>query len=107
MSITVARLSRSFGPLYKKLSQCGDELTIAERMVLINLLERLGQSSTTWPSRGQIASDLGISASSVDRAIHALKAKGWLSVRRPGQGRPNTYTIEVESLLDWAETGDD
>lgn len=102
-NVSLPQLRRGFGPIYRKLSRCGSELSIAERMVLINLLERLGQNGKAWPSRQRMADDLGISTKSVDRAVARLVANGWISTVRRGLGQPNDYYVDVARLLSWAE----
>lgn len=91
--------------IVRKLSRCGSELSAAEKLVLLNLLERLGKKSEAWPSMDTIARDTDYSRRSVIRAIAGLEQRGWITRRRLGQGKPNRYAFDMPALLAWAADG--
>lgn len=101
--LTAARLRRGYGPIYRRLWRCGDEISLHGKAVLAHLLERLGQSSTAWPRQQRVAEDLGIGERTVREALRELEAIGFVATRRRGLGLPNEYTLNMGALLDWAE----
>ena len=102
---TSPQTRRHFGPIHRKLSRCGSEFSLSTRAVLANLLERLGQNSSVWPSQATIADDVGISVATVKRSLAYLVASGFVTVRqRPGvAGRANVYDINMAAITAWAE----
>jgi DNA-binding transcriptional MocR family regulator len=103
MAISASRLRRGFGPIYRRLFRCGDEMSTWEKLVLGNLLERLGQNATAWPSQQTIALDLNVSVRTVRDALVGLGERGYLASRRRGNGQSNLYELDLDALLDWAE----
>ncbi len=101
--MTPATLRRGFGPIYRKVTRCGSEVSPFAKLVLLNLLERQGQNSTAWPGQKLIASDLAISERVVWDALKELQALGWLTVHRRGLGMTNAYVLDIERLVAWAE----
>lgn len=86
------------------MSRSGKTFSPYARLVLMNLLERLGQNSRAWPAQTLIASDVGCSPRQVINALDELKAAGFVVARRRGQGRTNDYTLDLNAILEWAET---
>jgi hypothetical protein len=77
-----------------------DDLQVTDRAVrLWGMLDRYaGADGLAFPSRGTLASRLGCSPDSLDRAIRCLEDAGWLHVerriRRVGvTNEPNLYTL--------------
>ena len=103
--LSPAQLRRGYGPIIRRLSRCGDELPIPAKLVLLNLLERLGQNASAWPAQDTIAADTGLSVRSVIAALAHLREAGFVEVRQmPGaSGRRNIYDLDLASLLNWAE----
>jgi hypothetical protein len=105
VSVTPAQLRRGFGPIYRYLSRCGSDLSAPAKLVLLNLLERLGQSSSANPRQERIARDIDYSERAVRSALDELAGRGFISAKRLGLGRANVYTLDIERILDWAERG--
>lgn len=105
MSVSPGQLRSGYGPIYRYLSRCGGIITPAAKLVLLNILERLGQKGMAWPSQETIAADTGFSEPTVRRALSELSALGLLAKHRRGQGLTNQYFVDVEALLEWAESG--
>lgn len=101
--ITPARLRRGYGPIYRRITRCGPELTVAGKLVLINILEHVGQSSKAWPSQETVARETGLSSRTVWTALRELDKIGFLDTDRRGQGKTNIYSLRLDVLLDWAE----
>ncbi|WP_127531738.1 helix-turn-helix domain-containing protein [Paenibacillus kobensis] len=72
-------------------------LSMNERGVLLDILSHLGENEEAFPSQETIASNLGISESTVKSAVTSLEEKGFIkTVRR--RGRVNRYRIhDLES----------
>ena len=105
MSVTPAQLRSGYGPIYRYLSRCGDGLTPASKLVLLNLLERLGQKGMVWPSQETISGDTGFSDTTIRKALGELSALGFIAQHRRGRGQTNEYTVAIDVVLAWAEKG--
>ena len=81
-----------FGTIY------ADELPHRAITVYMYLRDRSGAAGSCWPGINKIASDLGLSRSTVKRALGELVAKGYLlkeERHRPnGSNTSNLYTIQ-------------
>ncbi|MDU2240441.1 MAG: helix-turn-helix domain-containing protein [Paenibacillus sp.] len=67
-------------------------LSMNERGVLLDILSHLGQNEEAFPSQETIASNLGISESTVKSAVTTLEQKGFIkTVRR--RGHVNRYRV--------------
>ncbi len=99
--ITTAEFRRGFGQIYRALWRA-NEMTLHERAVLANILERVGQNANAWPGQATIADDLGVSERTVRDAIRGLQDRGFLEVKRRGQGLTNTYKPALEPIVRWA-----
>lgn len=102
--VTPSELRRGYGPIYRKLSRCGKEISPSGKLVLLNLLERLGQNSDTWPSQATIAHDCGISERQVATSLVELRDIGFLSWKRRGLGKSNLYALNTGRLLTWCSS---
>lgn len=70
------------------------DLTAVAKLVWMKLANHLGPLHTkSWPSMDEMAEQLGTSRKTVLRACELLEALHLIEVERPGQGRPNVYTI--------------
>ena len=107
--ITVAQWRNGFAPIYRALSRCGKELSANECLVLLNVLEHVGQSTDAQPTQATIAEETDISVATVKRALNKLKAVGFILVRQqPGvAGRRNIYDVDLAAILTWAGPYDD
>lgn len=60
-----------------------------------------------WPHQARLATDLGCSRPSIERAVRELRECGWISVRRRVAGGGNIYTIHrYPQLPDTDEGGE-
>ena len=71
------------------------------KAVYIYLRDRANASGSCWPGIKTIASDLGLSRSTVKRAINELERKGFLlknpRYRANGSHTSNLYTVTLRS----------
>ena len=72
-------------------------LTATQFRVWTYLLWRQGKNISAWPGIIRIASDLGLSESTVRRGLDGLVSAGWITRKRPtknGRGHTNHYSIK-------------
>lgn len=106
MTVSVSTLANGLWPITQRMFR-KNELTHYERDVMMNILGRIGRNEGAFPSQETISADLGFSVSSVKRALIGLVAKGFIKKQRRGFQKGNLYTVDVQSLLDWAGASDD
>lgn len=96
----------SFGPIYRWLTRCGDAISPAGKLVLMHLLERLGENATAWPGQKNIADSLGYKSEQPIRvALRELERFGAIRTRRRGQGKTNEYAPNIALLRSLAKNG--
>ena len=107
--ITLSQWRNGFAPIYRTLSRCGKEFSANECIVLLNLLEHLGQSVDAHPTQAIIAEETGMSVATVKLALNKLKAAGFLIVRQQPSvaGRRDIYDLDLAAILAWAGPYDD
>ena len=59
------------------------------------LLKYAWQNDFCFPGQDRLAEDMGVTRQSVNTYIKELKNKGFISIKRQGQGRPNSYTLNL------------
>ncbi|MET3208167.1 UNVERIFIED_CONTAM: biotin operon repressor [Paenibacillus sp. PvR008] len=80
-------------------------LSMNERGVLLDILSYLGENEEAFPSQETIASNLGISESTVKSAVTTLENKGFIkTVRRRGHvNRYRIYDLESNPYIAYSE----
>ena len=82
-------------------------LTLSARVVYDDLMARANESDECFPGIRTIASDIGVSTATVQRAISDLEASGWITVTRQGrkdagpekgQMRVNVYRVHLKPV---------
>ena len=68
-------------------------LTAVAKVVYAKLLSYAWHNNRVFPGQQRMATEVGLSKSSVNRGIQELQQHGWLEVIRRGQGRTNIYTL--------------
>lgn len=101
--VSAADLRRGYGPIYRRLSRCGQDMHNNTKIVLLNLLERLGQNVRVWPAQQTIGADCDLGDRQVRAALRELESRGFISSYRRGQGKPNAYEINLPQILQWAD----
>lgn len=74
------------------------EISPVEFRVFSYLHWRQGANGKAWPSIGRMAADLGLSSSTIRRAVNRLIERGYLVRERPertGRGHTNRYRIKA------------
>ena len=103
-TLTPARLRRGYGPIYRKLSRCGTYISNPAKLVLLNLMERLGQNANAWPSQDTIGQDVDLARQTVNECLKELAGIGFISWKRRGLGQTNIYSLNLDALISWGET---
>jgi DNA-binding FadR family transcriptional regulator len=60
------------------------------------LLSYAWQNDYCFPGQERLGKDIGVTERSVRTYLQELEAKGFLAIRRQGQGRPNLYVLDVK-----------
>jgi DNA-binding transcriptional ArsR family regulator len=64
------------------------------KVAYAELLSYAWHNNFVFPGQERMASDTGMSKSTVSRATSELEDSGWLEVRRRGQGKTNMYILK-------------
>ncbi len=72
-----------------------NKLTPGAKLSYAMLLKYAWQDNFCFPGQQRLAKDMGVSRQSVNNYIKELQTKGFLSIKRLGQGKPNIYTLNV------------
>src|SRR6266542_3706586 len=68
-------------------------LTSNAKVVYAQLLSYAWTNDRCYPGQVRMAEDVGISQSTINRALKELEDAGWLSIEKRGQGKTNIYTL--------------
>ncbi|WP_074787946.1 helix-turn-helix domain-containing protein [Roseovarius tolerans] len=63
------------------------------KLVYAMLLSYAWHNNSCFPGQDRLADDLSISRQSVNTHIKELERKDYISIKRRGLGKPNTYTL--------------
>lgn len=79
---------------------------IADRLVLLVLVDFMRDDGQAWPSVPTIASRTGMKERATFNRLRALRDAGWIVVVSPGGGRHRTtrYRVNLDMLRNGAET---
>ncbi|TFU25622.1 helix-turn-helix domain-containing protein [Thermus tengchongensis] len=73
------------------------ELSAAEKLVMLYLLERANKDGVCWPSLNTIARDTGLTRRGVIGILRRLRDAGYITWEQVGQ--TNTYRVAVDRLV--------
>lgn len=59
------------------------------------LLSYAWQNDYCFPGQERLGTDIGVTERSVRTYLQELETKGFLSIHRQGQGKPNLYVLDV------------
>jgi DNA-binding GntR family transcriptional regulator len=68
------------------------------KVVYAKLLSYAWHNDQVFPGQEHMAEEIGSSKSTVGRAIQELEERGWLEIRRRGQGKTNLYILQYTVL---------
>lgn len=103
MSGKIRLMKEGLWPLINRITR-ENELSPDERLILLNLIGRAGNSGEAFPSQETLASDTGMSLRQVQRVVSSLSKSGFISKERRGFGLGNVYRLEEDFLLEWVDS---
>lgn len=74
-----------------------DKLSPGAKLCYTMLLSYAWHNDYCFPGQDRLAVDIGISRQSVNTQIKELERKGFIKIKRQGQGRPNIYEINLKA----------
>ncbi len=90
-------MARQFMKLYCDILPRKD-LTPAAKIVYTVIVDAMRDKGVAWPGFRSVATDTGLSTSTVARLVVRLEALGLLVVERDSKGRPNRYTLPLTTV---------
>jgi biotin operon repressor len=72
-----------------------DKISPGAKLTYTMLLSYAWQNDYCFPGQERLAHDMGVTDRSVRTYLQELQGKGFLTIRRQGQGRPNIYELDV------------
>jgi Helix-turn-helix domain len=70
------------------------QLSNNAKVVYAKLLSYAWNNDRCFPGQDRMAADIGTSQPTIARAIQDLQVRGWLEVKRRGQGKTNIYVLK-------------
>ncbi len=68
-------------------------LTVGEKITVAMFLSYTWHNDSCFPGQERLAEDIGVTRQSVNTFIKGLEKKGFLGIKRRGQGKTNIYTV--------------
>lgn len=84
---------KDFTQISNKVTKSGTAITNTEYRLYCTLKSYDFQKGFAYPGRNKLASDMGMSVSTVDRAKKGLQEKGLIRKKRRGLGKTNVYFL--------------
>ena len=72
-----------------------DAISPGAKLCYAMLLSYAWHNDFCFPGQDRLAKDIGISRQSVNTQIKELERKGFIKIKRQGQGRPNLYEVDL------------
>ena len=69
------------------------DLTVGEKITFAMFLSYAWHNDEVFPGQERLANDIGVTRQSVSTFIKGLEKKGFLTIKRRGQGKTNIYTL--------------
>ncbi len=96
---------RGRAPINKAILRCGRELTVPTKLVFLYLLERAGDG-VVHARQGTICDEIGCDEKTLRKALAALEERGFItSTARPDQRQALQYSINLEAIYAWVDSG--
>lgn len=73
------------------------EISSGAKLVYALLLSYAWHNDFCFPGQDRLAEDIGVSRQSVNTHVKELEKKGFIAVKRQGQGRPNIYEVNLKA----------
>lgn len=76
-----------------------NEISSGAKLVYALLLSYAWHNDFCFPGQERLASDIGISRQSVNTHVKELERKGFIRIKRLGQGRANLYEVNLKAKV--------
>ena len=73
------------------------ELSVGAKLTYAMLLKYAREQEECFPGQQRLAQDMGTTRQSANAYIGELRRRGFIAVKRRGQGRPNLYTVHLKA----------
>lgn len=74
------------------------DLAPGAKLVYAMLLKYAWNNGFCFPGQERLAADMGVTDRSVRTHLQELQEKGYVRIKRQGQGRPNLYELDMTVL---------
>ena len=75
------------------------EISSGAKLVYALLLSYAWHNDFCFPGQERLAGDIGISRQSVNTHVKELERKGFIRIKRLGQGRANLYEVNLKAKV--------
>jgi hypothetical protein len=75
------------------------EISAGAKLAYTMLLSYAWHNDYCFPGQGRLGDDMGVTRRSANTYIKELSGKGFIKVKRQGQGRPNIYEVNLKSKV--------
>lgn len=82
-------------------------LSPVEKIVLLDLAERTGESGCCWPTVGTIAERCNITSRTTTTTLHNLRSYGLIAIQQSEGRRANTYHLQTDRQFNPAKISDE
>ena len=72
-----------------------DQISPGAKLAYAMLLKYAWRDDSCFPGQERLASDMGVTRQSANTYIQELQRKGFISIKRRGQGRTNLYELNL------------
>jgi len=76
-----------------------DDISSGAKLVYALLLSYAWHNDFCFPGQDRLAKDIGISRQSVNTHVKELERKGFIRIKRLGQGRANLYELNLKARV--------
>ena len=76
-----------------------DDISSGAKLVYSLLLSYAWHNDYCFPGQDTLANDIGISRQSVNTHVKELEKKGFIKIKRLGQGRANLYEVNLKAKV--------
>ncbi|MEO0567095.1 MAG: helix-turn-helix domain-containing protein [Pseudomonadota bacterium] len=76
-----------------------NEISSGAKLVYAILLSYAWHNDFCFPGQERLATDIGISRQSVNTHVKELERKGFINIKRLGQGRTNLYEVNLKATV--------
>lgn len=89
---------RGFTQVPNAILRSGD-ISAGAKLVYALLLSYAWHNDYCFPGQDLLAEDIGISRQSVNTHVKELERKGFVKIKRKGQGRANVYELNLKAKV--------